>query len=432
MLGLSASDAEARGAQFYGSLAGTSSRAPNAAMAAKPSGDGYWLVSSTGIVHAYGAARLFGSMAGNHVSGRIVDIAPTSSGRGYWLFGSDGAVYNFGDAAWKGAMRDTGVSSPIVAGVATPTDNGYWLFGSDGAVYALGDARWHGSMRRRGLSAPVVGAIASASGDGYLIAGRDGAVYRFGDARWYGGMKGRATNGRIVDIARTPSGYGYWLVSELGSIYHFGNAAFRGSMGRKLMLSPVVSMVAARGGGYWFTSRDGAVYSASAEGTFVVDPNSMAIRLEKMAAEIYFRINTERAARGLRLLQWDPRLVRYASQWATWMGTTGDFDHSNLAALFDNPDYATRYRSLRENIFNGTGDWRTSGAAHLSLMNSDPHRKTILMPELTSVGIGVACLNGRLWVAQEFGVWIDQPAPQPRSTPPRDPIAAGDMNGLSC
>lgn len=428
---LRASTADARGAQFLGSLASAPSSYPAVAVASTPSGNGYWIVTSRGQVYDFGDASHFGGMGHETIAGPIVDIAATPTGRGYWLFSRSGAVYNFGDADWKGSMRGK-TPTAIVAGASTPTGNGYWLFSRSGAVYDFGDAKWRGSKSNTALRAPIEGAAVTRSGNGYWLVGRDGNVYSLGDARSHGSMLGRGPNGAVVDIARTPSGNGYWLVSERGSIYHFGDATFRGSMGRQLMLSPVTSIAAPSNGGYWFVSADGAVFSGSADGNFVADPNALSTKLARMTSDLYYRINAERQARGLPLLAWDPQLARLASQWSTWMGTTQRFGHQDLGALFRDPAYASRYRSLRENIYNGTGSWRTAGAAHLSLMNSDSHRKTILTPELTSVGVGVACLNGRLWVTEEFGVWVSGAVPAPRSTPPRDPVVAGDTSGTSC
>jgi hypothetical protein len=429
---LPTSTARASGAAFHGSLSATALSRPIVAIASTPSGGGYWLVNSAGRVFAFGDAAHRGDMYGRYIHAPVVDVVPTPSGGGYWLVGRDGAIYDFGNARWHGSMRQRGISAPIVAGASTKSGNGYWLFGRNGAVYNLGDARWHGSMRQRGISAPIVDGTATKSGNGYWMVGRNGAVYNLGDARWYGSMRDENTNGMVVDIARTPSGDGYWLVSTAGSIYHFGDAKWRGSMGGQLMLSNVVSIAAPPSGGYWFVSEEGGVYSASAEGNFSADPNALSTRLQKIMADLYLRINQERGARGLAPLQWDPQLARLASQWSTWMGATGNFQHQDLAALFGDPAFGSRYRSLRENIYRGTGSWRTSGAAHLSLMTSDPHRKTILTPELTSVGIGVSCANGSLWVTEEFGVWLSLPPPAPRDTPPRDPIVAGTMGGAGC
>ncbi len=429
---LPASTADARGAQFLGSVAGSSQTFDIVAIAPTPSGGGYWLLNERGFVFDFGDATNYGGMGSKTITAPVVDLVPTPTGRGYWLIGRDGGVYHFGDAPFRGSMRAKGISAPIVGGASTPTGRGYWLFGRDGGVYNLGDAAWRGSMRAKGTSAPVVGGTATKSGNGYWMTSRDGGVYNLGDAPYYGSMRGKHPKGLIIDIARTPSGKGYWLVSTAGSIYHFGDAKWRGSVGGNLMLSPVASLAANARGGYWFLSRDGAVYTASAEGYFTADPNALSTRLQRMQVDLFIRVNQEREARGLRPLEWDPQLTKLAMSWSNHMGATGSFAHQDFSAIFRNPDYASRYRSLRENIYNGTGDWRSAGAAHVALMNSDPHRKTILTPELTSMGIGVACLGGRLWVTEEFGVWLSNPAPVSRSTPPRDPIVRDQLDGASC
>lgn len=427
---ITASRAEAAGARYLGSMAANPSTYPAAAIESTNSGDGYWIVTSRGQVYSFGDAHFYGGLGQRTIGTTIVDIVATPSGNGYLLIGRNGAVFPFGDASWHGSMKGR-TSSPIVAAATTPTGNGYWLFSRRGRVFHFGDARWRGAAFGS-TSTTIEGAVATPTGRGYWLAGANGAVFRFGDAGAYGSMAGRGTYGDVVDIAATSTGRGYWLVTANGSIYNFGDAKFRGSMGRQLLLSPVVSITAPPDGGYWFASAEGAVYTASADGTFTADPYALSTKISKMTSDLYYRINLERNARGLTPLEWDPVLSDLARYWANYMGNTGQFRHQDLGALFRDPKFATRYRSLRENIYNGTGSWRTAGAAHLSLMTSDPHRATILTPELTSVGVGVACLNGRLWVVQEFGVWLNRPAPAPRATPSRDPIVASSTAGLSC
>ena len=114
-------------------------------------------------------------------------------------------------------------------------------------------------------------------------------------------------------------------------------------------------------------------------------------------------------------------------------GATVYYDVANLNAVMANPAYGTRWRIIRENIYNGWGPgWSTSGGAHVGFMTSTPHRTTLLMPQLTAVGIGVTCSNGHLWVAEEFALSIAYPMPPAPPVPPQDPIAAPAMTGPSC
>ncbi|MGC8480977.1 MAG: hypothetical protein ACP5PJ_05460, partial [Acidimicrobiales bacterium] len=62
-------------------------------LAADPSGNGYWVVTSSGDVTAYGAAVAYGSELGHSLNAPIVGIVATSDGKGYWLVGSDGGVF---------------------------------------------------------------------------------------------------------------------------------------------------------------------------------------------------------------------------------------------------------------------------------------------------------------------------------------------------
>lgn len=63
-----------------------------------PSGNGYWVVASTGGVFSFGDAQFFGSMGGKPLNAPISDAAVHPSGQGYWLLGADGGVFAFGQA----------------------------------------------------------------------------------------------------------------------------------------------------------------------------------------------------------------------------------------------------------------------------------------------------------------------------------------------
>ena len=69
----------------------------------------------------------------------IIGIAATPSGNGYWLISATGTVYAFGSAQKFGTVR--GTSSPVSAIAGTPTGGGYWITTQNGAVYAFGNAQ---------------------------------------------------------------------------------------------------------------------------------------------------------------------------------------------------------------------------------------------------------------------------------------------------
>jgi hypothetical protein len=82
------------------------------------SGSGYWTVTSTGQVYAYGGAGYFGGMSSQHLNQPIVGMSSTPDGGGYWLYGADGGVFAFGDAAFSGSQGASGSPAPMVGGAS--------------------------------------------------------------------------------------------------------------------------------------------------------------------------------------------------------------------------------------------------------------------------------------------------------------------------
>src|SRR5579872_4975162 len=132
---------------------GTTTTAPIVAMAATPSGHGYWMVSAAGQVVPYGDALSLGSFTGA-AHAPVIGMAATHDGLGYWIVDLNGGVSGFGDAVVRGSTVGRPLGAPIVAMAATPTGHGYWLVGADGAVFNFGDAPALGSMVGRPLYAP--------------------------------------------------------------------------------------------------------------------------------------------------------------------------------------------------------------------------------------------------------------------------------------
>ena len=77
-------------------------------------------------------------------AGPVVAIAATPTGNGYWVAGSDGAVSSFGDAGSFGSMAGRPLNQPIVGIAATPSGKGYWLVATDGGMFSFGDAKFFG------------------------------------------------------------------------------------------------------------------------------------------------------------------------------------------------------------------------------------------------------------------------------------------------
>ncbi|MGP0110790.1 MAG: polysaccharide deacetylase family protein [Acidimicrobiales bacterium] len=196
----------------YGAAPATGLVAPVVAMAATPSGKGYWLVASDGGIFAFGDAPFFGSTGAQHLNRPVVGVAATPSGKGYWLVASDGGIFAFGDASFEGSRGAQHLNRPVVGMAATPSGKGYWLVASDGGIFAFGDAPFLGSMGGQPLNRPVVGMAATPSGTGYWMVASDGGIFNFGDAPFLGSMGGQPIADPIAAIVATPDGQGLWLL----------------------------------------------------------------------------------------------------------------------------------------------------------------------------------------------------------------------------
>jgi hypothetical protein len=230
--------------------------AGGAHLAVLPDGTGYWVVSPSGALSAYGSAPNLGSMAGQALNAPIVGIAATPDGRGYWLVAADGGVFSFGDAAFYGSTGALHLNQPVVGIASTPSGHGYWLVAADGGVFSFGDAAFSGSMGTTPLNQPVVAMTADPTG-GYWLVAADGGVFAFGDAGFYGSMAGQPLNAPIVGIAATPDGKGYWLVAADGGVFAFGDAGFYGSEGGGPTTDVVGLFSTSGGSGYTIVREDG-------------------------------------------------------------------------------------------------------------------------------------------------------------------------------
>ncbi len=191
------SDAAGRVAGFGGAASGAPKAAvTTAAMASTPSGQGYWVLASTGGVYAFGSARHHGSLIRSGVSAGGLKIRSTPSGNGYWILAGNGRIYPFGDATKFGAP-----SAGAVDFWPTSSGAGYWVLLADGRVGAYGDAGHFGDVP--GLKVrwakPAVAIIGMPSGRGYAIAARDGGVFNFGSSPFLGSLGGSGRN--VVGMA---------------------------------------------------------------------------------------------------------------------------------------------------------------------------------------------------------------------------------------
>jgi hypothetical protein len=222
----------------------------------------YYVVTATGAVQPFGAAKSFGSLAGTALNKPIVGMASTLNGLGYWLVASDGGIFSYGNAAFLGSRGGQPLNKPIVGMAATPDGGGYWLVASDGGIFTYGDATFYGSRGGQALNAPIVGMAATSDGGGYWLVASDGGIFSYGDAAFVGSRGGQPLNKPIVGMAATPDGGGYWLVASDGGIFSYGDAAFQGSTGGITLNKPIVGMIGTRdGGGYWLVASDGGIFN---------------------------------------------------------------------------------------------------------------------------------------------------------------------------
>jgi uncharacterized protein YkwD len=153
---------------------------------------------------------------------------------------------------------------------------------------------------------------------------------------------------------------------------------------------------------------------------------------DRITQDLLGRLNAEREARGLAPLTWDADLAHMAGDWSAHMAASGDFSHRDLGSASSLPGIS-KFSALGENIAWVEGYSNEAYQLHIGWMRSDGHRANMLQPGFDSVGIGVACSDGRAWATTNFGRLDDSQAPAMSSdTPPQNPIVATALDGLHC
>jgi uncharacterized protein YkwD len=133
--------------------------------------------------------------------------------------------------------------------------------------------------------------------------------------------------------------------------------------------------------------------------------------------------NTERRNNGVRPLALSSELSRAAQAYSQVLATTGCFAHTcgpipDLAERLERTGY-NDWQAIAENI---AGGYETPEAAMRGWMNSPGHRKNILSPMFTEIGLGLAKGGGEFGIywTQNFGVrfrapgapWVAIPQPE--------------------
>ena len=106
-------------------------------------------------------------------------------------------------------------------------------------------------------------------------------------------------------------------------------------------------------------------------------------------------VNAARSAAGAAPLSIQGDLLRISRAWSQTMATAGQLFHDpNLTKLVP-----STWQALGENV--GTGP--TCDSIAQAFMNSPEHRRNILDPAFTTVGVGVVdSADGTVWVTEDF------------------------------
>jgi uncharacterized protein YkwD len=121
--------------------------------------------------------------------------------------------------------------------------------------------------------------------------------------------------------------------------------------------------------------------------------------------QLFESLNHERVSQSLALLQWDEALFKAARQHALRMSNLNVLEHQ-LPSEPDLTDRLTeagaRFSVIAENIAIGPN----AHTIHAGWMGSPGHRKNILDPRLTSVGIAAVRGTGGLFAVEDFALSV--------------------------
>ncbi len=107
-------------------------------------------------------------------------------------------------------------------------------------------------------------------------------------------------------------------------------------------------------------------------------------------------------ATACRSWRWNNQLAGLASNWAAHLAAAnGGLVHQNLLSVLYSPGYEG-YMTLGENLLVGP-EAMNPDTMEAAWKASPGHWANILRGSFTSVGVGYAYSNGKIWVAVEFG-----------------------------
>jgi type VII secretion-associated serine protease mycosin len=194
-------------ARNYGSVRATDLHKPITGMAVTADGLGYWLVAADSGVFAFGDAPFMGSGVAEPSNRALtfVDISATPSGDGYFVMSTTGAQILIGDA-WQWYLDNTGdrkLPAPIASMSLTADGNGSWLIGRDGHLYPFGTAAAHGSRPIALTPGGLTFRRVRAGVRGYYVLRSDGEIEGYGGAPNAGWSLTNPKRNTAVDLATT-------------------------------------------------------------------------------------------------------------------------------------------------------------------------------------------------------------------------------------
>ena len=123
---------------------------------------------------------------------------------------------------------------------------------------------------------------------------------------------------------------------------------------------------------------------------------------DAVTAGVFNATNRDRVGNGVPALGWNNQLAGLASNWAAHLAAAnGGLVHQDLQSVLYSPGYAG-YATLGENLLVGP-QAMSPDTMEAAWKGSAGHWANILRGSFTSVGVGYAYSNGRIWVAVEFG-----------------------------
>ncbi len=193
---------------------------------------GSYALASDGSVTAQGNVPFYGDLQtiGATAAGPAVQLVPTPGYAGYWILTHSGQVFAFGNAATFSQTMPSSDGQALAMAV-TPSGSGAFVLTSSGTVFPMGNADNYGNIP---ANLSPVSIASSPSGLGYWILSAQGVVSAFGDAASYGSLP-QATNTASPSypngtLLRQTGTSAVWLV-ENGTAQHIPSAAIFLGMG---------------------------------------------------------------------------------------------------------------------------------------------------------------------------------------------------------